>query len=139
VTTDVYKAPDADLEVSVKKLSASERLAQSRRDMEESSAVSRLNLIWGFRLIVDVIWIGFFIYTISIRKVTPLEAEAILYMVMIAVSLAEIYFIVGYFRRKRWCVVPLHIFSAISLINIPLGTVLSVLHFINMRKIQFDS
>lgn len=51
---------------------------------------------------------------------------------------AEIFSIIGYFRRESWCVVPLHIFAAISLLNLPFGTILSIIHYLNMGKIQFD-
>lgn len=54
----IYDAPKSNLDTTETKiLSASEKLAQSRRDIEESSAKERLNFVWGIRFATDILFI----------------------------------------------------------------------------------
>jgi len=135
----IYEAPSPNLNnTSTTNLSATERLAQSRKEMEEAAAIENLNIIWGLRLASDLLICGvsfWMIYEAFARN----EFQFIGYsIVFLCFFLGEIVSIIGYFKRKEWCVVPLHIFSAISLANIPAGTILSILHYINMGKVNFN-
>lgn len=139
---DVYHAPEADLERSKAQLSAKEKLAQSRRDIEEVAAVTRLNVIWGIRLVIDVLIVLLFIIVFAAAVSDPGDGLFLqgltAFIVVICIPLSEIFFIIAYYRRKPWCVIPLHIYAAISLLNIPVGTILSIIHYLNMHKVQFE-
>lgn len=139
---DVYDAPSADLELTNKPLTAAEKLALSRREMAEASARSRLNFVWGFRLLVDLLMLVMFILAVIgvVFGGEPLSDDLMIGLgAILVLFVAEIIFIVAYFRKKAWCVWPLHIYSAISLINIPFGTILSLIHFFSMPKVRFNA
>ncbi|WP_444928776.1 hypothetical protein ACJJIF_12985 [Microbulbifer sp. SSSA002] len=136
----IYSAPESELESakSTKVLSPSEKLAESRRQMEESNAIQTLNFIWGLRLILNIIAILFItVGAITSYNIKPTTAVVALSFTILFCG-TEIFCIIGYFRRKAWCQVPLHIFSAFSLFNLPLGTILSILHYFKMPKVRFD-
>lgn len=138
---NAYSAPNAELERGSEKLSAAEKLAQSRRDMQESSAITKLNLVWGLRFTIDVALMAFFLFSLFslLYQHHNLDTAMITGFTVIFVYLVfEITSIVAYFRRLSWCVIPLHISSSLSLLNFPFGTILSLIHFFNMGKIQFD-
>lgn len=135
---NIYDVPKAAIEnTETSTLTASERLAQSRKDIEESSAVEKLNMIWGVRLVIDVLFCGLSLY-ILYRSFTESDYRTLWVGVVVLVYFgAEIIPIVGYFKRRKWCVIPLHIFSGFSLLNFPFGTILSIMHYFNMNKMQF--
>ncbi|WP_413663589.1 hypothetical protein ACG1BZ_21370 [Microbulbifer sp. CNSA002] len=136
----IYKSPESELEIKSppKTLSSSERLAESRRQMEESNAIQTLNFVWGLRLAGNIIFILFFIVgLISSYNSTSIVTTGVL-IFSILFFCTETFCILGYFRRKSWCQIPLHTFSAFSLLNIPFGTVFSILHYIKMPKVKFD-
>lgn len=135
----IYQAPDAALNVSTPKdMTVSERLAQTRRDMEESSAIENLKLVWGLRFFGDIMTLGFHAYAVFGLHLLQSFPYTIALIVSVFFALLEMVCIIAFFRRRAWCVIPLHIFSAISLLNFPIGTGLSIVHFMNMHKIQFN-
>ncbi len=120
-------------------LTTSERLAQSRREIEESTAVLYLNFIWGVRFVFDAIMLVFGFFSLVFVGLVEQSYLVILGSIVLLIwPGAEMVAIVGYFKRKAWCVIPLHIFAAFSLINIPVGTILSILHYLNMSKVRFE-
>ncbi len=139
----VYKTPDS--EVGLKKeeqvLTRAEQLAQSRKDIEEVGARGRLNFVWGVRFFCDVciltviaiVLYSTFASTGSISRVAIYitSAFALIYVI-------EILAIIAYFNKKGWSLIALHLFSAISLLNFPFGTIMSVIHYLNAGKMQFD-
>ncbi len=137
--TTVYNPPESDLERKDNRpLTASEKLEQSRRDMQAAAARSRLNLIWGFRLAVDVLAGALAIYLLYMGVQAKASADVILGLIILLMYGLEIIPIIGFFRQKAWSIIPLHIFSAISLLNIPFGTLLSIIHYVNAGKLQFE-
>ncbi|MBU2887356.1 hypothetical protein KO507_16440 [Gilvimarinus agarilyticus] len=117
-----------------------DQLNEARRAMEEASAVQVLNIIWGLKLGLNVVLTLFFIsfcvlsFSHSNVKYTyPLVIVLLFVQVFIAVESVAI---VAYFKRKQWGLYVLHVYAAISLVNIPVGTVLSIMHFINAPKIK---
>ena len=144
MSDSIYRSPSADLEVSQqdvseqRELSAAEKLAQSRREIEESEAVQRLNFVWGLRFTFDALICLSVLIGIALEVVSGVYDDIGIYGLGLIFFGTEIVFIVGYFRRKSWCVIPLHIFAGISLLNIPVGTILSIIHYLNMHKVEFD-
>lgn len=141
MSENFYKAPTADLTRLEEQgeLTASERWAQSRREMDAVNARSKLNLVWGLRLVVDIILLGYFAFLIILEGVSTIQLEGLFFVgFIILYHLLEVFCIVGYFRSKHWSIVPLHIFAAISLINLPFGTALSITHFIYAGKLNFE-
>ncbi|WP_444916816.1 hypothetical protein [Microbulbifer sp. JMSA003] len=135
----IYSPPDSELEStkSYKDLSLSERLAESRRQIEESRAIQTLNFVWGLRLAGDVIFIMIFVVGLISAKGNITAANVMIAGFVTLFFGVEAFCIIGYFRRKSWCQIPLHIFAAFSLLNIPVGTILSVLHYYKMPKVRF--
>jgi len=135
-----YATPQANLnqKKDSKDLTASERLAQSRRDLEEASAINILNYVWGIRLFFDtaaiVTFVALFIGGFSLQAPDMIT----LFGIMVLFLLGEIISIIGYFRRKKWSKLALSIFSGFSLLNFPGGTVLSIIHYLNVGKLQFQ-
>jgi len=134
----LYDSPESNLiDKSPTKLSAAEKLAQSRRDIEESEAIQKLNMIWGVRLVTNVLLCALGAYMVIFSLDNPTSENFAAGAIIFIFFAIEIIPIIGYFRRKKWCVIPLHIFSALALFNFPIGTILSIMHFMNMGKIQF--
>lgn len=142
MSEDFYKAPKADLDTRVDlQLTASERLAKSRKEMEHSNAVGKLSLVWGIRLAVDLVVLVFLVvFYISISENSSFTADLLLLLMGAAliITIAEIIAIIGFFRHRSWSIIPLHIFAAIALLNFPWGTILSVIHYIHANKINFE-
>ncbi len=135
----IYETPKSQLESAEKKvLSASERLAESRREMEESSALETLKMIWGFRFVIDIVYGVAMLYFLYIMYLMGEYSGMMVAGFLLLFCLAEMVAIVAFFRRKRWCVIPLHIFAGFSLLSFPIGTILSVIHYFNMHKVRFD-
>lgn len=136
----IYKAPESDLsELPARSLSMAERFAQSRKDMAEASAIQRLNLVWGLRFIVDIVVIGAIIYLFFPLQPNDWTFEfSLIIGITLVLVVLEMVAIAAYFQRRPWCVIPLHIFAAIALLNFPFGTILSIIHFFSMGKVQFN-
>lgn len=137
--SDIYEAPESDLvDRRPPELSVQEKLAQSRRDMEESSARERLNLVWGLRFMVGVAVIASLLYAIFTTSL-PEGAQGIVsvFVFVIVFLIVECIAIIGYFKRKRWSLWPLHIFAFFSLFNFPFGTILSAIHYFSVGKLQY--
>lgn len=144
----IYRVPESDLvirrDLDIEPLTAAEKLAQTRKDMEEVGARTRLNFVWGSRLAADILILLAGLSFVVAFWINPsggfygqvIATLVVCLLLMIFVGL-EIFFIIAYFSRRPWCKVPLHIFSVISLLNFPFGTILSVIHFFSMGKIQF--
>lgn len=124
------------LEKDIGMISRAEQLNESRKTIEEASAIQTLNFIWGLKLFVNIA-VGVFVAWLAIfasgPEDTPWEYVTLIWLFL----LVESVFIVGYFKRRPWCLVPLHIFAGLSLINFPVGTVLAIIHFVNARKLCF--
>jgi len=137
---NLYKTPSSNLALQeTETISASERLAQSRKEIKHTEARVRLNLVWGIRLIVDIlaVMIFAFIFYISMKMETS-KIHVVLYGFLIFYSMIEVLCIYAYFNSQRWCLLPLHVFSAVSLLNFPFGTLLSIIHFLNTKNLQFS-
>ncbi|HEY7883326.1 MAG TPA: hypothetical protein VIC08_00080 [Cellvibrionaceae bacterium] len=120
-----------------KTMTASEKMAESRREMQEREAIERLNLVWGLRGVFDV-FMSVVILVLMYRALTDGNYSFLgMPIVLLALFVGEFIAIVGFFTRKPWCVLPLHVFAAISLLNIPIGTILSAIHFFNITKVRF--
>ena len=146
--TNIYQAPQSDLidtndkdenGVLIRhKLSAKEKLEQSRRDIEEAAAKQRLNFVWGLRLIGDLItFVGFLYLLVNIESIGAYAFSAPVILFVLAYLAGEIASIIGYFKNKRWSKWPLHIYAGLSLLNFPFGTILSVIHFLSAYKLQY--
>ncbi len=140
MSNEIYRSPEAQLTETKAKTSASraEQLAQSRRDMQEAEAIERLNLVWGIRFIVDVLFciLGLAIIYQAIKNQVFITSIGGVFLLLFFGS--EIVAIIAYFQRRPWCVIPLHIFSAVSFLNFPFGSICSLIHYFNMHKIQFE-
>lgn len=135
---DIYTAPESDLEAIQKsEMSAREKHAESRRQMDEASARRTMNVVWGLRLIGDILILIAFIFMFNGGGLSTTGENKLALLIIFAFPIAEMICIAGYFMDRGWCRWPLHIFSAFSLLNIPIGTLFSILHYFNMRKIRF--
>lgn len=139
MSNDFYQAPRTDLvasEAGVKNVS--EHLTKSRIDMEEAAALSRLKNIWRLRLAGNFVFLAALIYFIALLFPLELDGGLIVLGVFIGMCVLESCVIIAFFQKQAWCVAPLHIFSVLSLLNIPFGTILSVVHFVNINKMQLE-
>lgn len=142
MTHNNFQPPASELQEKVViEMTASERLKQSRKEIEDTRARQILNVVWGLRLVSDVIVLLMMIAAIFQPSTyeyfeNDIVPQSILVFVILFFT-AEILSIIGYFRKRRWCIIPLHIFSVFSLLNFPIGTIFSIVHFIYARKLQF--
>lgn len=140
----IYDAPDSNL-ISQEEdtlesgpLTAAERFAESKRQLEEANAIQRLNLVWGIRAIFDGMGCAFAVYIIYGYFMNQESPELLVVSIFTLVYLGlELVAIFAYFKRSKKCVIPLHIFAGLSLLNFPLGTILSVIHFFSLHKVRF--
>lgn len=119
--------------------SRSEQLEESRKAMEEESAIQTLNIIWGLKLLLNILLVVVFVYLIgrSIGSATLAVAPAVAMTLVFIILAIESAAIIAYYRKKPWSIPALHAFAAFSLLNFPIGTILSVIHYLNVRKLRF--
>ncbi|WHI52623.1 hypothetical protein P3339_07620 [Microbulbifer sp. MLAF003] len=135
----IYQTPQADLVVSkINSKSASERLTHSRRNIEKAVALPRIKVAWGFRLAGNFLFFTVIIFSIVQVSTLELDVGLIVLGVFLGMYILESYVIIAFFCKQAWCVIPMHVFSILSLLSISYGAMLSVIHFLNMGKIQFN-
>lgn len=119
--------------------SRSEQLEESRKAMDEESAIQTLNIIWGLKLALNIVLGCVFVYLLgraigsATLPVAPAIAMALVFVILATESAA----IIAYYKKQPWSVYALHVFAAFSLLNFPIGTILSIVHFVNARKLRF--
>lgn len=143
MTNEIYSAPTANLEnEQADTLTASQRLAQTRKEMESVTARNVLLAIWGVRLACNVIGsIGLIFYVWPIfqanKDLDGSVYSAALFAVLLVFILLESITIVAFFLGRRWTMIPLHVFAAIALLNFPAGTILSIVHYVYGYRVIF--
>jgi len=137
---NAYQTPEADVENKQEApQTRAQKLAETRKALASEKAISTLNVIWGLRLIADMIAltvIGLGVFGILGAGINSLAL--LIYVIPAIFLILEMVCIMAYFNKRAWCAIPLHIFSALSLLNIPIGTIFSIIHYMNFGKIQFD-
>ena len=136
---DIYASPKAELDQAPEpeeNLSASERLRRTRRHMQATAARDRLVIVWGIRLVADGVALAWLSYVSFFGMMYQSPFGIAIFVFMASFLLGEIVAIGGFFQRKKWCLIPLHIYSGISLLNLPVGTILSIIHFLNAGKLE---
>ena len=119
-------------------LTVSQKLALAREEMERDSATSKVDLVWGLRFAFSALFCVGAIIIIYDGIADGTYNGLGIGILMLLYFLAEIVSIIGYFRRKPRCVIPLHIFAGIAILNFPIGTILSSIHYVYIGKVKFD-
>ena len=121
----------------VPKLSPLEQLRENRARKDNDSILFNLNVIWGSRLVFDLLLVIPAILLL-VGVIDQDSSDQEFEWVFISVFLAlESVFILAFFYRKKWCKTALNLFSAVSLLNYPIGTFFSVYHYFNIGKKEF--
>ena len=140
LSSNVYQAPKS--EVSQNEANPIDDIQESYESIE---AYNSLKIMWLIRGAADVLIslsLSTFLYQIMFNTESGAIGEdaPILYVIVtiiLLIHLAELYFIVQFFRRKKNSLVALHIFSALSLLNFPVGSALSTYHYIKASQMDW--
>ena len=129
--TTVYEAPNAPL--------IDKDLQPFNESFESIEAFEGLKIMWMLRAAADGFLIVMFAWTLysTFGQDSLYGAFFVFYLVFIAVSMLEIYFIIRFFLKDPKSIVALHIFSALSLLNFPFGTGFSIYHFVRSRNLEW--
>ena len=106
---------------------------------ESIDAFEGLKILWMLRFVFDTLII--FLLCLGLyRDVSEGSYNVLLIIVngiLILIFVIEMWFIVQFYRKKKGSLIPLHIYSAISLLNFPIGTAFSIYHYIKCSKLDW--
>lgn len=105
---------------------------------ESIDAHECLKLVWFIRGAFDLFLIICFGYLVFLGFVSGRPEATVLILVITMLPISELYFIYGFYQRSENALIALHVYAGLSLLNFPIGTALSLYHYVKARDIKWS-
>jgi hypothetical protein len=105
-----------------------------KKELSRIKSLETLKTIWGVRLLIDLLFIGYLAYLAITGNVPDMGWGFALGFGF--ALLVEKVVIISLLMKKGWGIGILHIYALCWLFIFPIGSIMSVLHFYNVIKLK---
>lgn len=98
-----------------------------------------LKRVWAFKAVFDAFLTAALLFILATAKISVDTAMVpALMAASIGLWVIQLVAIFGLYQRNPWSLWMLHVFSLVSFLQLPVGTLLAVIHFVKVRHLDFS-
>lgn len=106
---------------------------------KSDKAHKTLKTIWAFKAVFDAFLTAALLFILATAKISVDTAMVpALMAASVGLWVIQLVAIFGLYQRNPWSLWMLHVFSLVSFLQLPVGTLLAVIHFVKVRHLDFS-